>query len=340
MIGGEMRVLLGNLLLAVLLVLLGAILPAGGYAGVSVELKGFHLERTDKGFLVKGSVVGSGLNTPIPESDGVEVYAEIKMGPGARYPKLSQYYNIAAGCEQIAGKCLTKAEKEGVNIKSIRIATVALRPREVWLRYGGLGNWEKKAPDRVEKPFEGYIPLEYAGKEVRIRVTLTHVIGGPYAAWPGISYYHTTRKVVLSGSGVPNPNGPPIGPGPGPDNADLNKIIELKKELGRCHNMVRAIGRHIAKLKERKSAVDQKVMATHAGMGATGYEGIIEDIQTLQQLHRAGANYGIVLQTLDPIRESNSLRQWIEADQEGLSQKEAECRRLEERIRSLERRGR
>ncbi|OAQ20923.1 carboxypeptidase-like regulatory domain-containing protein [Thermosulfurimonas dismutans] len=181
---------------------LATIISTVASAGVSVELKGLQIEQTQKGFLVKGTVVGSGLNTPIPEKDMVDIVAEIKKGPNAKYPKLPQYYNIAAGCPQIAGKCLTKEEKEGINITSVGIASIALRPGPVWRIYGGLGEWEKRAPARVEKPFQGYIPLQYAGKEARIHVTLTHVIGGPYAAWPGISYYHAVKEVVLPGGGV------------------------------------------------------------------------------------------------------------------------------------------
>ena len=60
----------------------------------------------------------------------------------------------------------------------------------MWREYGGLGNWEKNAPSEVTKQFEGTIPLKYAGKTLRIRATLKHEWGGPYAAWPAFSFHH------------------------------------------------------------------------------------------------------------------------------------------------------
>ncbi len=312
--------------------------PGISCAGVSVALKGFQLQRTEKGFLVKGSVVGSGLNTPIPESDEVEVIAEIQDGPGARYPALPQYYNIAAGCKTIGGKCLTEEQAKGHKVTVIRIAAVSLRPGQVWLRYGGLGNWEKRAPATVEKPFQGYIPLEYQGKTARIHVILTHIIGGPYANWPGISYYHAVKEVVLPAVGsYSKPGIPPAGPGAGGvQPPDRYKLLELKKELGQCRQRVRWARNHIASLKKRKSKVDEKVMATHAGMGPTGYQAIIDDIQTLRYQDRAGANYSLVLQSMDPIRESNLLRERIRLEEQALSTEEYQCSQIEARIKAME----
>ncbi len=85
---------------------------------------------------------------------------------------------------------MTNEEYEGVGITQLNVAAFALRNSSVWQAYGGLGEWEKNAPAEVSKDFEGTIPLEYAGKVVRIRAFLRHQWGGPNAAWPAFSFHH------------------------------------------------------------------------------------------------------------------------------------------------------
>ncbi|OAG27281.1 hypothetical protein [Thermodesulfatator autotrophicus] len=312
---------------------LATIISRVAFAGVSIELKGLQIEQTQNGFLVKGIVVGSGLNTPIPEKDTVEILAEIKKGPNAKYPKLPQYYSIAAGCPQIAGKCLTPEEEKGVNIASVGVASIILRPGPVWRLYGGLGKWEKRAPDRVEKPFQGYIPLQYAGKKARIHVTLTHVIGGPYAAWPGISYYHAVKEVVLPAVQGQNSGKTSGGSGKTSENTKMYEILEVKKDLGWCRRRVRSQERLIRDLKERKKQVDLNSMGIGGG---SGYHSILEDIQRMRRLHKAGANYKLVLECLDPVRESNRLREQIRLEEDALYWEKVKCRQLEEKLRKLE----
>ena len=291
--------------------------------------------KTSQGFLVKGTVVGSGLNTPIPEHDKVEIVAEIKEKPNAQYPKLPEHYNIAAGCRVLAGKCLSEKEEKGVNIAVAGIASIMLRPGPVWRNYGGLGNWEKRAPDKVTKPFQGYIPLKYSGKRVRIHATLTHVIGGPYAAWYGISYYHAVKEVVLPRVQGQSPSNTSTGSTTPPKNPNSNmyEILRLKADLGRCRRIVRYQERYIKELKEQKKQADMNAMGIGGG---SVYHSIAEDIQRMKRLHRVGLNYNLVLECMDPIRESNRLRERIRLEEDALYWKRAECKQLEEKLRKLE----
>ncbi len=148
-------------------------------AAQSVSLNLAKIEKTDKGFVVKGTVTGSNLN---PEgqlniSNTVSVIADIKEGPDSVYPKLPKgwYVRPPAGAETPytegsgPGGTMTKKEYYGVGIISVTIASF------------GIG----------ESPaeFEGTIPLEYAGKTLRIRASLKHYWSG---TWPAMTFHHDT----------------------------------------------------------------------------------------------------------------------------------------------------
>ncbi|MCJ7444816.1 MAG: DNRLRE domain-containing protein [Methanotrichaceae archaeon] len=161
----------------------------------------FKLEPTDKGFTVNGTVTCTNLNPPgqVVEYDNLDVVAYIKESSSSQYPKLpeSRYVVYPAGAETPytkgsgPGETMTKAEYEGVGIKRINIASIPIRPNPVWSNYGGLDDWQKKAPATVTKDFGGISPTEYDGKEARIVATLSHSWGGPYASWPAFSFSHS-----------------------------------------------------------------------------------------------------------------------------------------------------
>jgi len=157
-----------------------------------VSIQGLSIEQDEKGFLVKGTIIASGLNPKgqIVESDSASVVADIQTDQGAVYPELPDFLKIRPYGMMKGGKALTKEQLNGTNIKTINIARVGIRPDTVWRNYGGLGVWRDKAPTTIKQEFSGQIPIEFASKTLRIRVQLTHTWGGPYAAWSAIAYFH------------------------------------------------------------------------------------------------------------------------------------------------------
>jgi hypothetical protein len=192
------------------------------------------VNRTDDGFVVKGSVTGSDLNPEkaIVVHDDVYIIADIQIGPGAKYQKLwqSMYIRWPNGAETPytkgsgPGGTMTKAEKNGVNIKEEGIARVKLRKSPVWKAYGGLNEWKKNAPANVTKKFEGKIPLKYEGKTVRVRATLRREIGGPYAAWPAFIFKHDTVDIGLPGK----KQGPPANKGCAKNDKDCDGVPDCE----------------------------------------------------------------------------------------------------------------
>jgi len=165
-----------------------------------IEVQNYRIDRTDKGFVINGTVTASDLNPPgqVVEFDGLSIAAYIKQNSGSQYPKLpdSRYVVYPPGSVTAytpgsgAGGTMTKEEYEGIGIDKINAVGLLLRPTPVWSSYGGIGDWMKKAPSTVTMNFEGIVPLEHEGKEVRIVATLEHRWGGPYSNWPAFSYAH------------------------------------------------------------------------------------------------------------------------------------------------------
>ena len=163
-----------------------------------LDFKIKSIKQTKDGFLVEGIVTGSDLNSGgIPEKDKVDIVVEIPISSNFKYPEFYEWYSIRDTKYGKGKKLLTDEEVKGINIKSFSIFATYLRPPTVWSRYGGLGKWEKSAPDKVTTNFSGIIPLKYAGKKVRIHAILMHVVGGPYAAWPGMTYKHQSIEITL-----------------------------------------------------------------------------------------------------------------------------------------------
>jgi len=172
----------------------------------SISMTITSVEKSDKGFVISGSVSGSNLNPEgqIVEEDNVSIIVDIETGQNPKLPLLpeSMYVRAPAGCETPytkgsgPGSTMTKEEYYGVDIKSIMISQFPLRKSTVWRVYGGLAEWSKNAPASVEKEFQGIIPIEYEGKKVRIRVMLNHSWGGPYSNWPA---YHYSNDIACEG---------------------------------------------------------------------------------------------------------------------------------------------
>jgi hypothetical protein len=148
-----------------------------------IEVSKSSINRTETGFVVKGTAIATDLNPEgqIVDSDYLNVVAYVKEGPSSQYPKLpeSQLLYKPEGAETNwvkgsgPGETMTKAEYEGMGIAKVNVATVALRPRPV----------PQNAPATVTKDFEGSIPLQYEGKEVMIVATLNHQWSLTYPAF-------------------------------------------------------------------------------------------------------------------------------------------------------------
>jgi hypothetical protein len=94
------------------------------------------------------------------------------------------------------GKFLTREELHGKDVKIVKVAGFPdLRGRTVWREHGGLGEWQKNAPATVEKTFEGFVPLEYGDRPVRIRARLRYQFGGPHAAWSAYVFRHDIWEI-------------------------------------------------------------------------------------------------------------------------------------------------
>ncbi len=173
-----------------------------------VRLKITSLKKVEnRGFVVKGTVLAGNLNPQgqIVETDTVTIFADIKMDSNSTYQVLpeSMYIRQPAKCESPYTKnrkCLTLKEERGIGISRGVVARLGnIRKSPVWRAYGGLGTWRKNAPESVAQSFEGVIPfsrhykgrlIQTEGKQVRIRATLQHTWGGPYAAWSAFSFHH------------------------------------------------------------------------------------------------------------------------------------------------------
>lgn len=308
-----------------------------------VRLDSVSVSPTGDSIEIEGRFTAYGLNTPIPERDHIDVFLEVANGPGARYPVLPSFYNIAKGCRMAGGKCISQQEEKGVEVTSLPVASLELRKTPVWSSYGGLGKWSSLAPDKVSKDFRGVIPAEFQGKQARLHVMLTHIIGGPNAAWPGISYYHAVKELTLPGGGTRTGRGAGEGgstrPGGGQDSMEkFYELQQLRADLGMCRQAVAWQVMHIQRLKMNKKAVDDKCLATSAGLSPSGYQAIIDELKSQQYLYRAGANYELVLRDMDPLRHSQQLAERIGLEEAALDRERARCKKLEEQVRELERR--
>ncbi|MCD6257515.1 hypothetical protein J7J45_05575 [Candidatus Aerophobetes bacterium] len=303
----------------------------------NIKFENLTIKETAKGFVVKGTVVGTNLNPKgqIVESDDVEIVADIKKNSSSRYPVLPDGMTILTpqGAETNywkSGRPLTKAEFEGRGIIKYTITSFPLRKASVWSIYGGLGVWRKRAPSTVRKSFEGVIPSEYTGKTLRIRATLKHTWGGPSANWPAFSFHHDIGyEGVLSGSKTRTYPINRTQKGATRTRATHSKSYEeLLREYARCREIIHWSKVRINEWKHEKEEIDRSIMTpwTHT------YQQISEDIETLKILYRGGANYELVQETMDPLRKSKRLGENIRREEEELKAEEYKCNKIKEQI--------
>ncbi len=174
-----------------------------------VVLKINPIGEDDNNYLIKGTVVMSNLNPvgQIVEEDGCSIIADIKSGLDSQYPVLPDALKIRtpANVETSYLKnkhYLTKNEYYGIDTIRLVIAGMSPRGRNIWRNHGGLNHWRRNAPNCVTMDFEGVIPKRYAGKTVRIRASLRHQWGGPFAAWSAYSFHHDIGFEGVLGSGT------------------------------------------------------------------------------------------------------------------------------------------
>lgn len=197
---------------AILVVLFIFALSALSYAKVTgIRIDNYEAKPVNDKILIEIKFTAYGLNTPIPEQDSVEAWLEVKESPHPVYPVFWKYYNLAKGCLAKGKWCISKQDEDGAGIEKISLGSLVIRPPTVWLRYGGLGKWDKKAPDTVSGEIKKTIPARYQGKEARIHLALKHITGGPNAAWPSIVYYHTAKTIRLPFVGITADNSPRTG---------------------------------------------------------------------------------------------------------------------------------
>jgi|GEM_PF-4358525 len=169
---------------------------------ISVSLTVSNIEQTEDGFLVTGEATCQGPPTKggVSHDYRLTVLAEIKEGPGSKYPDLAEYFLIRgpAGAETDfkhgsgVGGTMTRDEYYGVNITKVTLG-------------GGAGTGTFK--------FSGKIPAEHADKPMRIRAELYHQVNATGAPWPAINYQHDegfSGNVAAMGDPVELPDIPDV----------------------------------------------------------------------------------------------------------------------------------
>jgi hypothetical protein len=136
----------------------------------------------------------------LPERDTVIVFLDVLGDKGGTYPIIPDTYSIAAGKYISGGKPLTDQEVNGVNCKTYSL----------WKWNAEVNAWQKgasevngafhydanKVPSHYENDFEVKIDKKFMDSQVRLRVHLEHIIGGPFANWPGFIFKH---KILYQG---------------------------------------------------------------------------------------------------------------------------------------------
>ncbi len=326
---------------------------AGGKPGITFKIT--KIEKSGDSLIFTGEVKGINLNSGgIPEYDHAGLYCEIPVSSNYIYPVFYEWYGIATNCYGYKGGCATEEQIHGKNIKSFTLYEGFLRPPNVWYKYGGLGQWEKKAPDTVKVTFTGKVPLEYMGKKARIHVLLKHVIGGPNAAWPGISYYHKAKEITLKPTNsvivpAPNSNNSNSSPKPKPKphkpntkpceklkkkmnelKVNENMLSDLKWQLDYAIKRVKWSKDQIKKLKKKRDGIFLSIA------GYSPYKNLVDDINRIKRLSRIGPNYGLVLQEMDDKVKLENLDETIHAYENALHDDEIEVESLKEKIKIIE----
>ena len=146
-------------------------------------------------YIIKGHIVIADANKGgLPERDIVIIFMDVLQGKNGTYPIMPDTYSIANGGYVADGKLLTDAEANGINCKTYSL----------WKWTAEINAWQKgaselngsfhydasKVPSTYKNDFEIKISKQFMDKSVRIRTHLEHIIGGPFAAWPGFIFKH------------------------------------------------------------------------------------------------------------------------------------------------------
>lgn len=166
-------------------------------SGQQIRIDQLTVTKTAERFEVSGRITASGLNPKgqIVEEDSFTIYVDTPNGPDPEWPVLPDGMTIRQPADAETSfvkdkRYLTRREYGGHDVLALTAGGGPARPGCVWRTYGGLTDWAKNAPPEVTCEFKGSIPLQHAGKTVRIRAFLRHVWGGPYAAWSAYSFHH------------------------------------------------------------------------------------------------------------------------------------------------------
>lgn len=175
---------------------LGLFIAVSSLCGQQVVLDIRSIRQGEKEFIVEGMVVMSNLSPgeQMVERDDALVIADIMQQEGGVFPELPDGMVIrppaTAETNYVkGGRFLTRSERDGLHVLSQTLVRLVPRKAPVWREYG-FSQWRKNAPNCVISEFSGTLPLEHAGKTVRIRASLVHEWGGPNAAWSAYSLHH------------------------------------------------------------------------------------------------------------------------------------------------------
>jgi len=153
------------------------------------------VEFNGKEYTIKGHVKITDANKGgLPERDTVIIFMDVLQDKNGIYPVMPDTYSIANGGYVANGKLLTDAEVNGTDCKTYSL----------WKWTAEVNAWQKgagelngsfhydasKVPSTYENDFEIKVSKEFIDKSVRIRAHLEHIIGGPFAAWPGFIFKH------------------------------------------------------------------------------------------------------------------------------------------------------
>jgi len=316
---------------------------AGGKPDITFKIT--KIEKSGDSLIFTGEVEGTNLNEGgIPEYDFASLYCEIPISSNYVYPVFYEWYGVATNCYGYKGGCATEEQIHGKNIKTFILYENFLRPPNVWYKYGGLGEWEKKAPNTVKINFTGKVPIEYLGKKARLHVRLKHAVGGPNAAWPGITYYHRaayitlapTNKVIVPTIGMTPYNPPP----PDPCKKWKNKMKELKLNENMLAGLKEDLAIEIKRVNWLKEQI-KKLKKDRDGVflssaGYSPYKSLTDDIKRVQRLSAIGPNYGLVIQETDDKAKLANIDKAIHAHEDALHWAEVEVDNIKEKIKVIE----
>ncbi len=304
---------------------LGILLAATAGFAQSVSMSVTTKNVPDAKLQIKGSVSAAKL---LPKGQ-MNVRNDISIlfeyiEAGGKYRVLPESLWIRHGPTK-GGKVLTKEEQEGVKAHSTRI----------WGRL-----LDNQKDEGKSFPFDKTIPIPEKAVSFRIVAFLNHMWSGTWPAWAYRYDIYAPNSVGRDDSGTDTET----------DKSKLETIRKLKEELEAAREQLRnykerevANRRIMDSFKKRiKELEKEDLMLRTGGAGAS----IINDMKTVQALHKAGANWNYVLEALEPQREIDRLNRHLRAMRDPtqhllyqIKQTQAKIANLEKQIKDLESSG-